>query len=367
MSKNLRSVIMLSFFLLAAAVFSGGKNVDAASRVRINAANFPDVIFRKRIQIYDKNHNGYLSKSEIKKVKKLDLRNTKYKKNIKNITNYKGIEYFTNLRSLVCGDYESGKSKGVLDLSRNKKLEDVSVGQHPFTSYIKEVKLTNCKNLKELSISNGSRVEKLDVKGCSNLTKIWIGDCDYLKSLDVSSCRKLKELDITEARRLTKVKLGEINKLEILDIGICPLLKKINVKKQTNLKSLRLSKTFIKNLNLKNNKELTGLYLQETPISALDLSNQEKLESLKLFWMKDISQLDLSNQKNLKWIAVRKTKLNRLDLSKTLLTKEKALSRDSDYYCYVYNKNIEIIFADGEKVMSPFNRRWYIKNASSDF
>ncbi|MCI5504553.1 MAG: hypothetical protein MR410_10870, partial [Eubacterium sp.] len=143
---------------------------------------------------------------------------------------------------------------------------------------------------------------------------------------------------ICEARKLTKVKLGEINKLEILDIAICPSLKNINIKNQTNLKSLSLSKTAIKNLDLKNKKQLTGLNLQETPTTSLDLSNQ----------------------KNLRWIAIRKTKLNQLDLSQTLITRAKVAS-DVDYYCYVYDKNVEIVFADGEKIMSPFDRDMSVK------
>ena len=340
MRKKLCNYVIIPLFVFIVVVFSGGKNVDAASNVRINSSNFPDVNFRKRIQVYDKNHDGSLSKSEINKVKKLDLRNTKHKKHMKNITNYKGIEYFSNLRSFICGDYDSDsrRPKGALDLSRNKKLEYVSIREQPFTSYIKEVKLTNCRKLKELYISNGSTVEKLDLKGCTNLTKIFIMDDNRLKSLDVSSCRKLKELDICEARKLTKVKLGEINKLEILDIAICPSLKNINIKNQTNLKSLSLSKTAIKNLDLKNKKQLTGLNLQETPTTSLDLSNQ----------------------KNLRWIAIRKTKLNQLDLSQTLITRAKVAS-DVDYYCYVYDKNVEIVFADGEKIMSPFDRDMSVK------
>ena len=72
------------------------------------------------------------------------------------------------------------------------------------------------------------------------------------------------------------------------------------------------------------------------------------------------TSLDLSNQKNLRWIAIRKTKLNQLDLSQTLITRAKVAS-DVDYYCYVYDKNVEIVFADGEKIMSPFDRDMSVK------
>ena len=76
MRKKLCNYVIIPLFIFIAVLFSGGKSVHAASNVRINSSNFPDVNFRKRIQIYDKNHDGYLSKSEINKVKKLDLSKT---------------------------------------------------------------------------------------------------------------------------------------------------------------------------------------------------------------------------------------------------------------------------------------------------
>ena len=47
-------------------------------------------------------------------------------------------------------------------------------------------------------------------------------------------------------------------------------------------------------------------------------------------------------------------------MSQTLITRAKVAS-DVDYYCYVYDKNVEIVFADGEKIMSPFDRDMSVK------
>ncbi|NBI64747.1 hypothetical protein D3Z38_17305 [Clostridiales bacterium] len=157
-----------------------------------NARNFPDKTVRKVARSYDKNKNGYLSPKEISKIKKVSLKKTKYGDMI---TNYKGLERFTNLRILHCSEAETqSKKEIVLDLSKNKKLRELCLGYHDYESNVTKLKLTNCKKLTSLEITCATRLKTLDVKGCASLKGISLSNSRRMTALDVSSCRELEEL-----------------------------------------------------------------------------------------------------------------------------------------------------------------------------
>lgn len=82
----------------------------------IDAEHFPDGSFRDYITAnIDKNSDGFLSENEISAVTEIDVDAT-------GIANLQGIEYFTELVSLSCGN----NSIISLDLSKNKKLSVLS-------------------------------------------------------------------------------------------------------------------------------------------------------------------------------------------------------------------------------------------------
>ena len=60
--------------------------------VAINEMNFPDDVFRPKIEVYDKNRDGILSDSENRKITKLE-----FEKSIE--TN--GLEYLSYLKKLT--------------------------------------------------------------------------------------------------------------------------------------------------------------------------------------------------------------------------------------------------------------------------
>lgn len=85
----------------------------AADSVAVNSTNFPDAAFRQYIKEVDmdENRNGALEKSEIAKVKELEVQS-------RGINSLKGMEYFSNLTFLNCVKNQLS----ALDLSANTKL-----------------------------------------------------------------------------------------------------------------------------------------------------------------------------------------------------------------------------------------------------
>ncbi|MDE6012513.1 MAG: hypothetical protein K2G91_07245 [Prevotella sp.] len=83
----------------------------AASDIEINATNFPDENFRNYLLEQDFGKDGKLTENEIRNITYLEVR-------WKEICSLKGIEYFTALTKLNCGDNQLTD----LDISRNTAL-----------------------------------------------------------------------------------------------------------------------------------------------------------------------------------------------------------------------------------------------------
>ena len=126
--------------------------------IAINEKNFPDENFRDYVaEEWDKNHDKYFSPSEIANAKWISCDN-------KEISNLKGIEFFTNIWLLEC--YYNNLT--TIDLSHNKNL-----------SYI------NCHH---------NQLNELDVSGLPLLETFYCGH-NALPSIDVSKNEKLEDFD----------------------------------------------------------------------------------------------------------------------------------------------------------------------------
>ena len=172
--------------------------------VEINEENFPDEAFRNIVKgtDYDKDGNGYLSKKELIEVTFMYLQG-------RNITDLKGIEYFTALTKLYC-DVNQLTS---LDLSKNTALTKLQCIDNQLTS----LNVSGCTALTSLNC-NGNQLTSLDVSKntalssleCKNnqLTSLNVSGCTVLSSL---YCRgnQLTSLDLTQNDSLgTSINLG---------------------------------------------------------------------------------------------------------------------------------------------------------------
>ena len=220
--------------------------------IAINEKNFPDENFRDYVaKKWDKNHDKYFSPSEIASAKWISCDN-------KEISNLKGIEFFTNIWLLEC--YYNNLT--TIDLSHNKNL-----------SYI------NCHH---------NQLNELDVSGLPLLETFYCGH-NALPSIDVSKNEKLEDFDCQD------------NHLDTLDVS-----------QNKELVKLSCGTNNLTELDVRENKKLKELSCYESKLSNLDLRNQTELEVLKC-WKNPLSVLDVSANTKLKTLFVSNTNLTSLD------------------------------------------------------
>ena len=158
---------------------SEGENGIAvqSAGVAIDNTNFPDANFRTIVEYYDTNKDSSLSDTEIAAVEEIACYD-------KGISNLKGIEYFTALRSLNCGRNQLTS----LDVSKNTALTKL---------YCKKNQLTVLDVSKNTALTylrcNYNQLTSLDVSKNTALTKLYCSN-NQLTSLDVSNTN-VDELD----------------------------------------------------------------------------------------------------------------------------------------------------------------------------
>ena len=106
-------------------LFQNIVEMEASSGIVIDETNFPDENFRNWVLSRDFGQDGVLTEEEIAGVTQIRVGN-------KNISNLKGIEYFTGMKTLVCTHNQLTS----LDLSKNTALEALWCQYNQLTSLI---------------------------------------------------------------------------------------------------------------------------------------------------------------------------------------------------------------------------------------
>ena len=223
--------------------------------IAINEKNFPDENFRDYVaRKWDKNHDKYFSPSEIANAKWISCDN-------KEISNLKGIEFFTNIWLLEC--YYNNLT--TIDLSHNKNL-----------SYI------NCHHnqLKELDVS-GLPLLKTFYCGHNELPSINVSKNEQLEDFDCQD-NHLDTLNVSQNKELVKLSCGDNN------------LTELDVSENKKLKELWFYRDNLSNLDLGNQTELEVLSCEGNPLSVLDVSANTKLKKL-LVSNTNLTSLDAKN------------------------------------------------------------------------
>ena len=236
----------------------------AAGDVTINDTNFPDKNFQNSIKQKDTNSDGVLDANEIAAVTTINVYG-------KEITTLKGIEHFTALKTLYCGDNQITS----LDLSKNTALEDL--------------RAYNNTALKSLDVSHHSKLSQMDLEGCTALTRLACNDC-ALTWLYLKGCTALENIECGS------------NQLKNLDLSTC-----------TALTQLRCYKNQLTNLNVSNNSALYVLHCWGNPLTSLDLTNNLNLAYLSFDG--EITDIDLSNNTEMVNLVCSDSKLTTLDVN----------------------------------------------------
>ena len=252
--------------------------------IAINEKNFPDENFRDYVAgEWDKDHDKYFSPSEIAAAKWISCDN-------KEISNLKGIEFFTNIWLLEC--YYNNLT--TIDLSHNKNLSYINCHHNQLkeldVSGLPLLKTFYCghNELPSIDVSKNEQLEDFDcqdnhldtlnVSQNKELVKLSCGD-NNLTELDVSENKKLKELGCYRDN-LSNLDLGNQTELEWLSCGGNPL-SVVYVSANKKLKDLYVSNTNLTELNVSANKNLEDLYVSNTNLTSLDATNNTALEEFK--------------------------------------------------------------------------------------
>lgn len=202
-------------------------------------------------------------------LKKLDLSQNKKIENIQisdmEIPSGVKISELLELRKIVLRKTRAVKS---LDLSRHKKLE--------------ELEISDAGQLKSLILPKNGRLEKMKLSGGNN----------HLKKLDLSGQKELKNLSLSNVSGWKTLDLTKNRKLRTLSLSSMINMKKLNLKKNVMLRELSISGNGPKKLDLSKNKKLTDLYL-DNPNIRFQLPKKSVLKYLTL----DVSHttIDLSS------------------------------------------------------------------------
>lgn len=231
---------------------------EDTTKIAINAANFPDANFRKVLTAYSSEKVkgvAVLTEEDIAKItdlgnKKADEKFKDEAANLAKVTNFKGIEKLTALKSLIVKD-NTQRNFTALDLSENAALTFIDV--------------SGCTNLAKLELPETDAVETLLLQKTA-IAAVYVSGYTGLKVLNVSDT-KLTALNVStntelETLALKNVKVNELyvadnTKLKTLDAANCGLTK-IDVSANTLLEDLDVSGNSLITLDLTGLDKLTA-------------------------------------------------------------------------------------------------------------
>ncbi len=251
--------------------------------VEINAANFPDEIFRGFVsEEFDIDSDGILSEAEIAEVDTIDVTSM-------GIADLSGVEYFTALQYLFCDDNAITE----LDISNNSEL----VGFRCIDNQLTELDISNNLAL-EWVLGSGNAITELDISNNPALKQVEFDD-NQLTELDTSnnpvieqvtcSGNAIIELDISNNPALYRFECDG-NQITNLDIGNNPeltyfscvgnLLTELNISNAPAIKLLSCYDNQLTELDIINNPAINMLYCNDNLLTELDVSNNPALREL---------------------------------------------------------------------------------------
>lgn len=308
-------------FLIIFLSFITGVN---AQIINIPDANFKTTLFRSNVAenlsgslfSIDTNNNGEIEASEAQQVSRLTI-------GYSNISDLSGIEYFVNLKDLICHSNQLNN----MDVSNNSKLEFLDCNSNQLTT----LNLPNSSLLTNL-VCYSNLLETLDLSNQVNLIRLQCGT-NKLTSINVSNCTNLIDLgcstnDLTSlnvSNNSNLVSLGCIsNHITSLDISNCPnldflacnsnQLTNLNVSNNLILSRLGCSSNQLSTINLSNNTYLQELICDSNQLLNLNLSNNTMLRTL-ICSFNQLTNIDLSNNINLSSVVISSNMLSTLDLT----------------------------------------------------
>ena len=167
----------------------------------------------------------------------------------KSIADLSGIEDFSNLEELYCGN----NSLTSLDVSKNSKLFRLNAA----INNISNLNLGTSTSLENVFV-NRNELSSIDVSGLNNLAFLSVYS-NNLTAIDLTKNTLLEDLSIRD-NEISTIDLSKNNALKVLDVSNCSLTE----------------------INLTNIPNLTEIYVNDNELSAIDLSKNLLLQSIFL-------------------------------------------------------------------------------------
>ena len=292
--KKCAALLLTAILGLLISIPAAGVKADVAG-LEINDTNFKDPWFQKYMRDkVDSDRDGYLSPSEIEKIKSIQFLST--------IKGLSGIEYLTSLEELEV----RGCNLGSLDLSSNKALKKVICVGCSLTS----LTLGTLPALTEINCYH-NKLTSLDVTGCPNLTLLKCSS-NQIESLNLSKCTALTLLNCYD------------NSLVSLDVSVCTALKnlycgensltELDLKNNKALKELECQSNQINTLDLRKNTALTEVDCSKNQLETLLFNKNTKMTTL-LCHINKLSEINVSAMKSLKVLNFYNNRIKILDVS----------------------------------------------------
>ncbi len=267
--------LAMVFTFLPISAFAEEELTDNYGIIPLAEYVIPDEAFRKYLKKFDTNNDDILAPAERYAVKEIDV-SGKY------ISNLYGIQFFPNLKKLVCYN----KQLTSLDVSQNTALEYLDCANNQLTS---------------LDVSQNPALQTLD---CSKnqLTSL---DVRQNTKLDVVWCyqNQLTELDVRQNAALEYLYCQE-NQLTELD-----------VRKNIALQNLACYSNALTSLDVSKNTQLKKLYCYSNQLTSLDVSRNPALLLLSC-GINQLTELDVRQNPALKYLYCSDNQLTELDLSR---------------------------------------------------
>lgn len=307
--------------ILALAILLGCVGCAKAD-VLANTKYFPDEKFLGWVlKHFNKVRGSRLTDEELASVKEISSWKD-YKDGFRAIVSLKGIEYFTELETLLItnGDYDKEYDNYIqeIDLSKNIKLKSfyfIAGGDGfyyggPYPEYISIFPTLFAPSLAKESKNGGkssTSIHRLRTVNLSNLPELRNVDIERhaLSELDLRGCPNLQTVIVHDSEKAVDLKLDYCANLETFAYSKCTEgIQWPDFSLMPNLKAFYCDECNIKNLDLSNvAKKLEQLSCSKNPIARLDLSNYVKLKSLSCEGL-PITSLDCSGLDSLKNINV---------------------------------------------------------------
>ncbi len=257
-------------------------NIDPASSFSVSCQTYvPDNNFEQALIDlgYDTILDDYVTTSNINGVTSLSIIN-------KNISDLTGIEDFTALQSLNCGN----NNLSSLDVSYNPSLNILYCNNNNISSLDlsnnPSLKILSCflNGLLTLNISNNALLESLDGYS-NNLLTLDVTNNTALNFLRCNS-NNLSSLDVSNNALLNHLTCSALN------------LSSLDVSNNSLLEVLSCGANNLTSLNLSNNPLLRNFDCNNNNISTLDLSNNLALIDFSCS-LNNLTSLNIKNGNNI--------------------------------------------------------------------